>query len=46
MKAHSLFINNIWDTDLADIQLISKCNRGFTIINAFQKKFEMNQNAN
>ena len=46
MKAHSLFINNIWDTDLTDIQLISKCDRGFTITNAFPKKFEMNQNAN
>ena len=46
MKAHSLFINNIWGTDLADIQLISKCDRGFTITNAFPKKFEMSQNAN
>ena len=25
-KVHSTFINNIWDADLADIQLISKLN--------------------
>ena len=27
-KAHSSFIDNIWGTDLADMQLISKFNQG------------------
>ena len=27
-KAHSSFKDNIWDADLADMQLISKCNKG------------------
>ena len=27
-KVHSLFIDNIWSTDLADMQLISKFNNG------------------
>ena len=26
-KVHSSFIGNIWDTDLAVMQLISKCNK-------------------
>ena len=29
MKVHSPFIDNIWDVDLADMQLISKFNKGF-----------------
>ena len=28
-KAQSPFIKNIWDADLADMQLISKLNKGF-----------------
>ena len=28
-KGHSSFIDNIWGADLADIQLISKLNKGF-----------------
>ena len=28
-KAHSPFIDNIWEADLADLQLISKSNKGF-----------------
>ena len=28
-KVHSAFIDNIWGTDLADMQLISKLNKGF-----------------
>ena len=27
-KVHSLFIDNIWDGDFADMQLISKFNKG------------------
>ena len=29
MKLHSYFIDNIWAADLADMQLISKYNKGF-----------------
>ena len=29
MKVHSLFIDNICGADLADMQLISKFNKGF-----------------
>ena len=46
-KAYSGFKGNIWDADLADMQLISKLNKGFkfllcvidifSIVNAFQK---------
>ena len=48
-KVHSTFIDNIWCTDLADMQLISKFNwkyawiiplkdrKGITITTAFQK---------
>ena len=28
-KVHSLFIGNIWETDLTDMQLISKFNKRF-----------------
>ena len=28
-KVHSAFIDNIWGADLADMQLISKLNKGF-----------------
>ena len=28
-KAQSPFIDNIWGADLADMQLITKCNKGF-----------------
>ena len=31
-KVHSPFIDNIWDTDLADMQLISKFNKGFRFL--------------
>ena len=31
-KAHSPFIDNIWDADLADMQLISKFNKGFRFL--------------
>ena len=31
-KLHSPFIDNIWDPDLADTQLISKFNKGFRIL--------------
>ena len=30
-KVHSPFKDNIWDRDLADIQLISKFNKGFRV---------------
>ena len=30
-KVHSIFIDNIWGADLADMQIISKFNKGFTI---------------
>ena len=40
-KVHSPFINNIWGTDLADMQLISKFNKGFRfflrVINIYSK---------
>ena len=31
-KVHSPFIDNIWGPDLADMQLISKFNKGFRIL--------------
>ena len=31
-KVHSSFIDNIWGVDLADIQLISKFNKGFQFL--------------
>ena len=31
-KVHSPFIDNIWGADLADMQLISKFNKGFRIL--------------
>ena len=31
-RVHSLFIDNIWGTDLADMQLISKFNKGFRFL--------------
>ena len=31
-KVHSLFIDNIWGADLADIQLISKFNKVFRFL--------------
>ena len=31
-KVHSPFIGNIWDADLADMQLISKFNKGFRFL--------------
>ena len=31
-KAHSSFINNIWGTDLADMQLLSKLNKGISFL--------------
>ena len=31
-KVHSPFINNTWGTDLADIQLINKFNKGFRFL--------------
>ena len=31
-KVHSPFIDNIWDADVADIQLISKFNKGFRFL--------------
>ena len=31
-KAHSPFIDNIWGTDVADMQLISKFNKGFRFL--------------
>ena len=31
-KVHSPFIDNIWGTDLADMQLISKFNKGFRFL--------------
>ena len=40
-KVHSTFIENIWDVNLADIQLISRFNKGFTfficVIGIFSK---------
>ena len=32
IKVHSLFIDNIWGSDLADVQLISKFNKGFKFL--------------
>ena len=31
-KVHSTFIGNIWGVDLADMQLVSKFNRGFRFL--------------
>ena len=31
-KVYSAFKNNVWDADLADMQLISKFNKGFRIL--------------
>ena len=31
-KVHSLFIDNVWGRDLADMQLISKSNRGIIFL--------------
>ena len=31
-KVHSLFIDNIWDADLADMQLISKFSKAFRFL--------------
>ena len=31
-KVHSSFIDNIWGADLADMQLISKCNQRFRFL--------------
>ena len=31
-KIHSSFINNVWGTDLADMQLINKFNKGFRFL--------------
>ena len=31
-KVHSTFIDNIWGVDLADVQLISKFNKGFRFL--------------
>ena len=31
-KVYSSFIDNIWDADLADMQLLSKCNRGIRFL--------------
>ena len=31
-KVHSTFMGNIWRADLADMQLISKCYRGFRFL--------------
>ena len=31
-KVYSPFIDNIWDTDLSDMQLISKFNKGFRFL--------------
>ena len=40
-NAHSTFLENIWVTDLADMQLISKINKGIRfllfVINIFSK---------
>ena len=40
-KVHSSFIDNIWGADLADMQLISELNKGFTfllsVIDVFSK---------
>ena len=32
IKLHSPFIDNIWGTDLADMQLISKFNKGINLL--------------
>ena len=32
VKVHSTFIDNIWGADLADMQLISKFNKGFRFL--------------
>ena len=39
-KVYSSFKDNIWGVDLADMQLISKCNDGIRCINAFQSNLE------
>ena len=31
-KVHTSFMDNIWDTDLGDMQLISKFNKGFRFL--------------
>ena len=32
IKVHSSFRDNIWSVDLADMQLLSKCNKGFRFL--------------
>ena len=32
IKVHLIFIDNIWGADLADMQLISKFNKGFRFL--------------
>ena len=32
VKVHSPFVDNIWGVDLADIQLITKFNKGFRVL--------------
>ena len=31
-RVHSSFIDNIWGTDLADMQLLSNCSKGFRLL--------------
>ena len=31
-KVHSTFVDNIWDANLADMQLMSKFNKGFRFL--------------
>ena len=40
-KIHSSFIDDIWDADLSDMELLTKCNKGIrlflSVINTFRK---------
>ena len=38
-KVYSSFEDNIWDTDLADMQIISKYNKGFQLLLYFMNIF-------
>ena len=45
IKVHSPFTNNIWDADLADMQLITKVHKGFffslCVIDIFSKQAQV-----
>ena len=41
-RVHSSFIDNIWGTDLADMQLLSNCSKGFRLLSCVIDIFSKN----